>query len=107
MPPSLDAFPDPALNRDLYFWLAALAASMDGLPAIDNDPLGVQRNQAATCLALARWPGLAARYERLVAAYLPLRLAPEGLPAAEALRENALRTALTAPGTVKACWVCC
>lgn len=102
LPPSLDAFPDPALNRDLYFWLAALAASMDGLPAIDNDPLGVQRNQAATCLALARWPGLAARYERLVAAYLPLRLAPDGLPAAEALRENALRTALTAPGTVKA-----
>lgn len=99
LPPLLDAFPDPGLNRDLYFWLAALAASVDDLPSMD-DPAGILRNQAATRLALDRWPGLAARYQRLVAAYLPLRLPLDSLPSEEAARENALRSALTAPGTV-------
>ncbi len=36
----------------------------------------LRRNQAATLLALATWPGLASRYRRLVAAYLPERLPP-------------------------------
>lgn len=100
LPPLIDAFADPALNRDLYYWLAALAASLDAFPAIADDPAGLRRQQAATVHALARWPGLAPRYGRLVAAYLPCRPDPAHLPAGEAEREIALRQALTVPGSV-------
>ena len=114
LPPSIDAFPDPALNRDLYYWLAALAASQAMPPPAPhsapaspdtNQPGGGDafwRNQQATVRALAAWPGLAARYRRLVVAYLPRRLAPEKLPPAEAAREQAIRQALEAPGSVAA-----
>lgn len=100
LPPSIDAFPDPALNRDLYYWLAALSASLDALDPLADDPDGIRRNQQATCLALARWPGLNGRYRRLVEAYLAARRLPAGLPEPEIARENALRQALTAPGSV-------
>ncbi|MDD2885263.1 MAG: nitric oxide reductase [Dechloromonas sp.] len=99
LPPMLDVFPDAALNRDLYYWLAALAACMDTLPAIKDDPFGILRNQAGTCSTLARWPGLGSRYHRLVEAYLPFRQAVEKLPPEEAAREIALRTALSVPGS--------
>lgn len=99
LPPAIDAFPETALNRDLYYWLAAQAASLDDLPAeLANDDFC--RNQAATQRALEKWPGLAARYRRLVDAYLPRRLPLEKLPAAEAAREAAIRQALEQPGSV-------
>ncbi len=101
LPPQIDAFPQPSLNRDLYYWLAALAASLDALP--DDAPADhFCRNQAATQLALARYPGLAARYRRLVDAYLPQRLDIANLPEAEARREWAIRKALQSPGSVDA-----
>lgn len=102
LPPQLDAFPDPALNRDLYYWLAAQAACLDRLPAEMTRPeIGyLRRNQAATLLALATWPGLASRYRRLVAAYLPERLPPGKMPPDEAERERAIRRALEDPGSV-------
>lgn len=105
LPPSIDAFPDPLLNRDLYYWLAALAASLDRLPTTSTAPADAPadtfgRNQAATALALATWPGLAARYQRLLAAYLPRRLPLDQLPPAEAAREEAIRRALQQPGSV-------
>ncbi|MCK0512415.1 nitric oxide reductase activation protein NorD [Aromatoleum buckelii] len=104
LPPEIDAFPERSLNRDLYLWLAALAAAhggieADGPDAADND---FRCNQFATCAALHMWPGIEPRYRRLVAAYLPTRPRPEKLPAAEAERERAIRQALEAPGTVRA-----
>lgn len=104
LPPEIDAFPERSLNRDLYLWLAALAAAhggieADGPDAADND---FRCNQFATCAALHMWPGIEPRYRRLVAAYLPTRPRPEKLPAAEAERERAIRRALEAPGTVRA-----
>lgn len=95
LPPEIAAFPERSLNRDLYLWLAALAASAKG---IDHDDfLG---NQQATIRALAAWPGLASRYARLVAAHLEQRLPVNRLPPAERAQEEAIRRALEAPGSV-------
>lgn len=95
LPPEIAAFPDKALNRDLYLWLAAVAAS-DEAP----DQPWVVRNQRATLAALREYPGLKPRYERLVAAHLAERPDPVNLQDDEAAQENALRQALVDPGSV-------
>lgn len=95
LPPEIAAFPDKSLNRDLYLWLAVLAAS-DEAP---NRPWLV-RNQLATLAALRDYPGLKPRYERLVKAHLAERLDPAKMEADEAAQEMAIRRALTDPGTV-------
>ena len=104
LPPEIDAFAERTLNRDLYLWLAALAAAHNAADACGIDEAGddFRRNQFATCAALHTWPGLEPRYRRLVAAYLPKRPRAESLPAAEAERERAIRRALDEPGTVAA-----
>lgn len=95
LPPEIAAFPYKSLNRDLYLWLAALAAS-DVAP---DQPWFI-RNQLASDAALANYPGLRARYERLVAAHLANRINPAELQADEAAQETAIRSALLKPGTV-------
>lgn len=97
LPPLIDLFADPALNRELYLWLAVLAAH--DVPTAEGWLL---RNQRATAVALARFPALQSRYARLVAACLELRIGPEALPADEAAQERALRAALAEPGSVTA-----
>lgn len=103
LPPSIAVFPTPSLNRDLYLWLAALAASTgpDMLQAPTDEPW-IVRNQRATVLALTRYPGLAARYRSLVDALLAGRIAPDKLPTDEAAQEQAVRQALAQPGSVTA-----
>ncbi len=109
LPPKLDIFPQRALNRDLYLWLAALAASFavadDSGPADGTNPdsgpeAELRRNQSATLHVLHTWPGFSNRYQRLVAATLAARLDPSRLPPAEAERERALRRALEEPGSI-------
>lgn len=95
LPEQIDLFPEAALNRDLYLWLVALSA----VTAADDLPW-ILRNQQATIATLERFPGLKSRYQRLVDALLPLRLAPEQLPEAEAAQEQAIRQALLHPGSV-------
>lgn len=90
----IDYFPDAETNRDLYLWLAALAAACPPLDAGN----WFAANQRATRALLARWPGLRPRYRRLVEATLALRPEPAMLPAAEAVQERALRRALREPG---------
>jgi nitric oxide reductase NorD protein len=97
LPSQIDLFADQALNRDLYFWLVALAAA-----ASDNSQPWIIRNQLATQVTLARFPGLQSRYDRLVQAVIALRIPPEKLPADEAVQENTIRQALQYPGTVDA-----
>lgn len=97
LPSQIDLFAEKALNRDLYFWLVALAAV-----EIDHSLPWVVRNQQATLSTLKRFPGLQSRYDRLVAATLAIRIPPEKLPADEAAQENAIRQALLRPGTVDA-----
>lgn len=98
LPPQLAVFPDKTLNRDLYLWLAALAASDDEAVSTDSgDGARFARNQRAAARALARFPGLTPRYHRLVAAHLAERPQPASLPADEAAQENAIRAALDNP----------
>jgi nitric oxide reductase NorD protein len=95
LPLRLAVFPQAALNRELYLWLAALAA----LDAGGWDDWFLD-NQMLSRLLLARYPGLEPRYRRLLTAHLALRPDPEKLPAAEAVAERALRAALERPGSV-------
>lgn len=96
LPAVIAVFPERGLNRDLYLWLAALAALADD--AADSGWL--TRNQGATLRALSRFPGLAARYRRLVRVHLAQRPDPDALPPAEAAAERAVRAALEQPGSV-------
>lgn len=101
LPPRLAVLPAPTLNRDLYVWLAALAASAG--PALDRFTRDwIVRNQFAAWATLQRYPGLAPRYRRLVDAVLAERIPPEQLPEDEAAQESAIRQALREPGSVAA-----
>ena len=93
LPDSIDVFPEIALNRNLFTWLAALAATDDG----HRGPW-FERNQQLTVQTLHRFPGLSALYQRLVDAQLAIRPDIERLGNDEAAQENAIREALQAPG---------
>ncbi len=96
LPAVIDHFASESLNRDLYLWLAALAAGETG----PRRPW-IQENQHLTRLAMEQFPGLTARYRRLVAAELNERPLPESLPPDEAAQEAAIRTALEEPGSIR------
>ncbi len=95
LPPRIDAFPERALNRDLYLWLAALAAGAQALPSAP----WFQHNQQLTLAALEHWPGLWEKYQALVRAHLQQRPHPARLPADERAQEEAIRAALIEPGS--------
>ncbi len=97
LPLELALLPRRELNRDLYFWLIALAAAYD---VVDSDAPWWRQNQQGTLTALDRYPGLHPRYRRLVTAVLESRIPPERLPQDEAAQEIALRQALREPGSV-------
>lgn len=99
LPPAIAIFAEKSLNRDLYLWLAALAAHSHFDLANDSNHWLI-RNQQATLETLKAYPGLRSRYERLVAASIALRHDPAHLPADEAARELAIRQALSQPGSV-------
>ena len=96
MPGRIASFDDAALNKDLYFWLAALATC----DADDNSNDWLQHNQALSQRALQQFPGLQPRYQRLLQAHLQQRPQPERLPARAATDEIAVREALQQPGSV-------
>lgn len=96
LPEQISLFSDRALNRDLYFWLVALSAAK-----VEESLPWIVRNQTATLLTLKRFPGLVSRYEKLVAAILPLRIDPAKLPTEEAAQERAIRQALQIPGSIE------
>lgn len=91
LPERIDLYPDAALNRELYFWLMALAARDDAHHGGD----WFARNRAATAACLRQMPGLTAVYARLAAALLPLRDLPRR--ADERAQELAIRAALQQP----------
>jgi len=95
LPSQIDLFAEYALNRDLYFWLVALAAV-----ETNNHRSWIVRNQQATLVTLQRFPGLQSRYTRLVDALLAMRIPPHKLSADEAAQEHAIRQALQHPGSV-------
>ena len=97
LPPLIDAFPATSLNRDLYFWLAALCA-VDPQPHLP----WLARNQAAVLAVSRGYPGLAASYGRLVEAEIARRPPISKLAPDEAQQEQAIRAALRKPGSVAA-----
>lgn len=100
LPSSLGIFPDKPLNRDLYFWLAAMAAVEQRLKKYRHYP-ALARNQINVLWTLHDFPGLTGQYARLVAAHLEQRPDPASLPATERSNEVAIRQALTEPGSSK------
>ncbi len=108
LPPSIAWFAERSLNRDLYLWLVAIAAIPETEATLTNinqaqDANGsdwIMRNQTATAATLGRFPGLRPRYQRLLAAHLAERPSPASLPADEAAQEQAIRRALSEPGSV-------
>lgn len=88
LPPTLSVFAERELNRDLYLWLAALAAVYE--PGGD----WIADHRAATARALQHLPGLRARHARLVEAHLAQRPAPASLRGPAAAHEAAVQAAL-------------
>jgi nitric oxide reductase NorD protein len=95
LPAEIDIFPTKRLNRDLYLWLAALAAG-----EVDHNLPWFQLNQGLTQKTLQRFPGLQSRYDSLVEALFALRPDITRLRADEAAAECAIQQALRYPGSV-------
>ena len=82
LPERIDRYPTRALNRELYFWLAAWFALDRALDGEDALPAGLRhlcRGLATSARVLDRFPALSPRYERLCAEELAQRR--EALPA--------------------------
>ncbi len=94
LPPHLAVYPDIELNRELYRWLALLAAQAGEMRNWSRD------NQRWTLELLARFPALRPRYQRLVEAHLALRPDSQTLNPSEAALERAICQALREPGSV-------
>jgi nitric oxide reductase NorD protein len=92
LPPTISVHADPALNRALYLWLAALAAHFE--PSDD----WLTDNQRATQRALMTFPGLAERHAQLLAAERALRPDPARLRGRFAEAERAVQQALAGQG---------
>ncbi|MBK7530376.1 VWA domain-containing protein [Piscinibacter sp.] len=88
LPPVIAVFDDAALNRDLYLWLAALAAAHE--PQAD----WIAANVAASERVLQRCPGLRPRWQRLLAAHLAQRPQPAALRGTAVAAEAAVQAAL-------------
>lgn len=79
LPESLDLFPDPAANRDLYLWLATFFAASEPPPVLsDTDPLRrdlrfLRAAHRAVAQALTAFPGMRPRYGRLCRDLLEVR----------------------------------
>ena len=97
LPESLAVFPSKALNKDLYIWLAVLAAHHRQSFthwAIDN--------QALVVSVLEHYPSLKPRYQRLAQAFIDSRQDTSKRPKEEQLMEHAIAQAVINPGSVKA-----
>lgn len=96
LPQSIAIFSSKNINRDLYIWLAVLAANhKEGFKhwAIDNQALVVD--------VLAKYPSLKVLYYRLANAFIETRSSQNRLPYQEQLMEQAIIEAIMTPGSVK------
>lgn len=107
LPNTITVFPNPDLNRDLYFWLAAYFVFADNAVTQERDPLRADldflaRTHRAETRTLKAFPGLRARHDRLRHALLAARPV-RALPEAEARVEEMVHTLLNgnAPDVAK------
>lgn len=105
LPGSIDLLPTRALNRSLYFWMAAWTAVAceqeppDLAKPLQRDVQAIRFAASVTEATIARFHGLARTYDALVAAYLPLRPMRK-LPPAETAVEGLIRAALATPASL-------
>ncbi len=103
LPKQINTFADSDLNKDLYYWLAAINAHSLENPSAKAR--GLQGwfiySQQLTLDVLARFPGLGTRYQRLVNAYLLLRNSDEQLNEQEQAQEEAIAQALKQPSSIE------
>jgi nitric oxide reductase NorD protein len=92
LPAHIACFPERDLNRQLYLWLAALAAN-------NAHPEGdwLQQNVVATVDVLENYPGLASRYRSLAEAHLSQRPKLNDLSSDEAAQEKLIAQYLRQP----------
>jgi nitric oxide reductase NorD protein len=92
LPARIAWFSERDLNRQLYLWLAALAAN-------NRFPKGdwLQENVIATLQVLEHYPGLGERYQRLVEAHLLQRPDVRDLKGEEAAQEEMIQQYLRNP----------
>ena len=100
LPAHIAWFEQAPLNRDLYYWLAAMAAHELQLTNPHYDTW-FARSQLTVLITLQRFPGLINKYASLVKAHIHQRPHPDSLPAAEKKCELEIRQALLDPGSVK------
>ena len=94
LPPTIAAFADTLLNRDLYLWLALLSAHYE------HNGRWMLDNRRATARALAAFPGFQTRYQRLCDAHRTQRPDPAGMKGRAALAEHAVQSALAGHGDI-------
>ncbi|RUM94557.1 MAG: nitric oxide reductase [Thiothrix sp.] len=92
LPGRIAWFSERDLNRQLYLWLAALAAN-----SRPSEGDWLQQNVAATTEVLENYPGLTIRYHNLVEAHLLQRPNPDDLKADEAAQERIITQYLREP----------
>ncbi len=100
LPPKIAWFDSKQLNRDLYYWLAAMAANEVQITNPENNHW-FARSQLSVLWTLQRYPGLITKYTELVKAHLKQRPDPSSLPSRERKIEQDIRQALIDPGSVK------
>jgi len=105
LPQEIAWFDKTELNKDLYFWLAALAACQNENENNISDNW-FYHSQQLTQRALEHYPGVAQRYKRLMENHLLQRPNPETLAGQEAKAEAAIQQALLNPGSVEHLPVC-
>ncbi len=102
LPKQINYFATTDLNKDLYYWLAAINAQCLESPSARERGLQgwFSYSQLLTQQVLERFPGLQSRYDRLVKAYLPIRHIDETFTEQEQTQEDAIAQALQQPTTV-------
>ncbi len=100
LPPDIAWFDTTELNTDLYYWLASLAAVQARLDEKLAGQDWFRLNQTLTLAALAHFPGIQPRYQRLLQAHLQQRPAISHLRAHAAQSEMAIQQALQTPGSI-------
>jgi len=95
LPQSIAIFQTQRLNKELYLWLAALAAHSPS-----QFSHWARDNQAVVAKLLAKFPALRPRYQRLATAILKQRIPVEALPKSLKSLEQAVIQAIMHPENI-------
>jgi len=101
LPHEISVFSSHQLNRDLYFWLTAMAAS--NRECETSGKTWFYRNQLLTQDVLNKYPGMRNRYEKLLQEVIDERPLLNQLSEAERIQEEAVQQALKEPGSIESC----